>query len=223
MSKSNTKPKGATSYKNTAFGTIPRSRLVKLEIEGIKRGLEYLENLLNKQKDIKITPDLILELHKVSFGWIFSKWAGKLRSVQVIFSGKEATPFYQLSELVINLCRDIEERISHLPSSNKENFILETVSLLAWFQHRFVFIHPFQDYNGRTARMLTIFILLRLRLPPTELKSETEFDRKSYLKAMQKADGGDFSLLERLISQAMTESLERISGSIQNKNHHPNG
>lgn len=211
MSKSSTKPKGATSYKNTAFGIIPRSKLVKLEIEGTKRGLECLENLFDKQKDIKITPKLILKLHKVSFGWIFPKWAGRLRSIQVIFSGKEAVPFYKLSEMVVNLCKDTEERISHLPSPGKEKFILELASLLSWFQHKFVFIHPFQDYNGRTARMLTILILLRLRLPPIELKSETESDRKSYLRAMQKADQRDFSLLEKLISQALTESFEKIT------------
>lgn len=210
MGKSSTKPKGATSYRDTAFGIIPRSKLIKLEIEGTKRGLEYLENLLIRQKDKKISPDLILELHKVSFGWIFPKWAGKLRVIQVAFSGKEAPPFYQLSELVMNFCRDTEERISHLSNQEKENFVLEVVALLAWFQHKFVFIHPFQDYNGRTARMLTILILLRLGLPPIELRSETETDRRYYLTAMQKGDQGDLSLLEKLISQALTESLENI-------------
>jgi Fic family protein len=210
MGKSSTKRKGATSYKDTAFGIIPRSKLVKLEIEGTKKGLEYLGDLLQKQKSAEITLDLILELHWISFGWIFPKWAGKLRAVQVTFSGKEALPFYQLSELIINLCRDIEKRISHLSNPAKESFILEVVSLLAWFQHKFVFIHPFQDYNGRIARMLTVLILLRLGLPPIELKSEKESDRRSYLTAMQKADGGDLSFLEKLISQALNEILESI-------------
>jgi len=211
MIKSSTKPKGATSYKDTVFGIIPRSKLIKLEIEGTKRGLEYLENLFDKKKDIKVTPDLILELHKISYGWIFPKWAGKFRSVQVTFSGKEVPPFYQISEMVVNLCKDTEERIIHLPKPGTEKFILELVSLLAWFQHKFVFIHPFQDYNGRMARMLTILVLLRLHLPPIELESEAESDRKLYLKAMRKADQGDFGLLGKLISHALTESFERIS------------
>ena len=210
MGKSSTKPKGATSYKDTAFGIIPRSKLVKLEIEGTKKGLEYIGDLVGKQKSTKITLDLILKLHSVSFGWIFPNWAGKLRLIQVTFSGKEAPPFYQISELIINLCMDTEERISRLPNPAKESFILEVVSLLAWFQHKFVFIHPFQDYNGRIARMLTILILLRLGLPPIELKSETASDRRSYLTAMQKADKGDLFLLEKLISHALNESLERI-------------
>ena len=31
--------KGSTSYKETSFGIIPRSKLIKLELEGIKKGL----------------------------------------------------------------------------------------------------------------------------------------------------------------------------------------
>src|SRR3989344_7156709 len=99
MGKSSTKPKGATSYKETVFGIVPRSKLVKLEIEGTKRGLEYLENLFSKHEDAKLNLELILKLHKVSFGWIFPNWAGKLRSAQVTFSGKEAVTFHQLPEL----------------------------------------------------------------------------------------------------------------------------
>ena len=110
--------------------------------------------------------------------------------------------------MIKNLCEDLAERLKHLPAIENEQFILEVVKLLAWFQHRFVFIHPFQDYNGRTARMLTILILLKLDLPPIELKAETREDRKEYLTAMQQADEGNFSLLEQLIGQALSESLQ---------------
>ncbi|MEK7451061.1 MAG: Fic family protein, partial [Patescibacteria group bacterium] len=166
MNRTSTKPKGATSYKDTAFGILPRSKLIKLEIEGTKKGLEYLYNLFKREKEVRITPELIIKLHEVSFGWIFPKWAGKYRKIQV--------------------------------------------SLLAWFQHQFVFIHPFQDYNGRIARMLTILILLILHVPPIELTAKTEGDRKRYILAMQQADEGNFNLLEKLIGQALAESLDRI-------------
>lgn len=208
--KQTTKPKGATSYKETAFGIIPHSQLVKFELEGTKKGLEYIHDLVKKRKSVSISPDLICKLHEVSFGWIFPNWAGKYRKIQVTFSGKEAPAFYQVPELVINLCSDLEIRLRHLPVSQNEDFIVKAVELLAWFQHRFVFIHPFQDYNGRVARMLTILLLLRLNLPPVEVQAETEDARKVYILAMQKADEGDLSFLEELISQALTEVLERV-------------
>lgn len=210
MVKATTKPKGATSYKETAFGIIPRSKLIQLELEGTKRGLEYISDLIQKRKSSKITPGLICKLHQVSFGWIFPKWAGKYRKIQVTFSGREAPLYHQVPGLVKNLCDDLEERLKHLPEENDENFIIKIVELLAWFQHKFVFIHPFQDYNGRTARILTTLLLLSLDLPPIELKAETGEDRKRYLKAMQKGDEGELTLLETLINKALSESLKKI-------------
>ena len=210
MNRTGTKPKGATSYQDTAFGIIPRSKLIKFEIEGTKKGLEYLYDLFEEEKVARITPELITKLHKIAFGWIFPKWAGRYRKVQVTFSGKEALPYYQVQEMTLNLCQNLEERLKHLPKPGEENYILKIVSLLAWFQHQFVFIHPFQDYNGRTARMLTILILFILNMPAIELTANTKEDRKRYILAMQQADEGNMDLLEKLIAQALAESLDKI-------------
>lgn len=205
-----TRPKGATSFKETALGVISRSELLKLELEGTKKGLEYVLGLIGKSKSVVISPQLIHMLHKVAFGWIFPNWAGKYRKVQVTFSGKEAFSYSQLPELVVNLCLDLRERMKRLPKSGEDVFIVEVVKLLAWFQHKFVLIHPFLDYNGRIARMLTILILLKLDLPPMELKADTKIDRKRYIKALQDADGGNFSALESLISQSLKEALDKF-------------
>lgn len=207
MKNSSTKPIGATSYKDTAFGIIPQEKLLQFEIEGTKKGLEYIHKIVEENKE-SITPEFICKLHDVSFGWIFTQWAGKYRKIQVIFSDKEAPPYFEVPALITNLSKDLEERLKNLPKKDEEEFILEVVKLLAWFQHRYVFIHPFQDYNGRTARMLTIFILLKLDLPPIELRVEKAQDRNQYLTAMQRADEGDYSLLEQLLGQAISETLE---------------
>lgn len=211
MKQTSTKPKGATSYKETKFGIIPRSRLLKLEIEGTKKGLDFIFRLVSKDKSIEITPELICKLHQKSFGWIFPKWAGKYRKIQVTVSGNEAPSFYLVPEMMMNLCEDLKERLRHLPKRAEKSFIIEVVKLLAWFQHKFVFIHPFQDYNGRTGRMLTTLLLLKLKLPPTEIKVEKKTDRNRYIKAMQKADVGDISLLENIISETFLEGLKAWS------------
>lgn len=206
MKKSSTKPRGATSYKDSAFGIISRPKLLELELEGTKRGLE----LLAKAYKLEITPELILRIHKEAFGWIFPSWAGKYRTIRVEFSGKEAVMPHQIPELIANLCADLDERLKHLDPQD-ENFINHVVKLLAWFQHRFVWIHPFQDYNGRIARILTILILLKLNLPPVEIKAETGLDRKKYLESMYAADEGNYQKLENLIGVALSESLARIT------------
>ena len=86
----------------------------------------------------------------------------------------------------------------------------ELISLLAWFQHRFVWIHPFRDYNGRVARLLTNLLLLNLGFPILTIKAETGKDRDRYVKAMKAGDNYDLSKLESLLAQALKTSLEEI-------------
>jgi len=210
MSTTSTKPKGATSYKETAFGILSRKKLLQREIEGTKKGLDFISGLINKNKQIAITSELLYTLHDVSFGWIFPDWAGKYRKIQVTLSGKEAPLYFQVPELMAALCKDLSERLKHVPAAKNENFILEVVRLLAWFQHRFVFIHPFQDYNGRTARMLTQLLLLKFDLPAVEIQVETIGQRKQYIQALQTGDDGDLSKLEDILNQTLTEGLEQF-------------
>jgi len=150
---------------------------------------------------------LIRQLHSVSFGWIFPEWAGAFRTIQVTYSGKEAPNYFQVPELIENLCADLRTRLAYLPKTTELGYIENVVSLLAWFQHQFVFIHPFQDYNGRTGRMLTSLLLLNLKLPATEIQIETEADRQHYLQAMQRGDENDLTVLEKLIGEALLENL----------------
>lgn len=203
----NTNPPGATSYKQTALGIIPRAKLLPLELEGVKKGLEFIHRQIKTSRDVEITSQLICKLHAVSFKWIFPGWAGKFRTIQVTYSNKEAPAYFQIPELSLSLCDDLEVQLKNLPQTKDDNYIEQVVDLLAWFQHRFVFIHPFQDYNGRTARMLTVLILLKLGLPAVELQINSDLDRKKYLQAMQQGDAGDLSLLEKLISNSLADEL----------------
>ncbi len=208
MAKS-TKPKGATSYKETAFGILPRSKIILLEAEGIKKALQYIIQL--SEKKTKITPELIQDIHREGFGVIFPDWAGKFRVIDVTVGEYEPPHYSKIAVLVKNLCDDLEERLKHIPSpENEEQFLAEVISFLAWFQHRFVWIHPFKDYNGRIARLLTNLLVLNYGLPALEIKAETGQDRQRYIKAMKAADNHDPSKLESLLAKALKESLEKV-------------
>lgn len=204
-----TKPKSATSYRDTAFGIIPRSKVVILEQEGVRKAQQYIIEL--SEKKAEITPDIIRNVHKIGFGFIFPDWAGKFRIVDVTVGEYEPPHYSRIAELVSNLCDDVTERLRHLPSQeSSEKFLAEVISFLTWFQHRFVWIHPFKDYNGRIARLLTNLLALNLGLPILTIKAETRKDREGYIKAMKVADRHDYSRLEDLIAKALTESLEKL-------------
>src|SRR3990167_10741037 len=116
--KASTNPIGATSYKETTVGLIPRSKLLRLEIEGTKKGLEFI----SRSHGTEITPEFILAVHREAFSWIFPDWAGKYRTVRVEFSGKETVLPHQIPELMVNLCADLKERLNHLDVT-AEDFI----------------------------------------------------------------------------------------------------
>lgn len=208
MTKS-TKPKSATSYKETAFGVLPRSKVVFLEKEGIKKAQQYILKL--SQQKATITSDLIRNLHKEGFEFIFPDWAGKFRTIDVTVGEYEPSHYSKVPALVRSLCDDLEERLKHMPRPENEEFLARVISLLAWFQHRFVWIHPFNDYNGRVARLLTNLLSLNLGLPILSIKAETGNDRKQYVEAMKAADTFDYSKLEKLIARALKENLQKIN------------
>ena len=206
-----TQPKGATKYLETAFGILPRSKIIPLEAEGVKKILQYIIKL--SEQKAPITPDFICDVHRIGFGFIFPDWAGKFRTIDVIVGDYKPPHYSRVPELIKTLCDDLKERLKYLPAPEapevEEEFLAEAISLLAWFQHRFVWIHPFKDYNGRVGRLLTNLILLNLGLPILEIKAETGKDREQYMEAMKEADKHNLSRLESLIAKALQESLEK--------------
>ncbi len=88
--------------------------------------------------------------------------------------------------------RDLQRRSAPLPR------------FLARSHWDFVRIHPFDDGNGRAARLLTNYALLRLDLPPMVIKSA---DRRLYVGALQAADGSDAAPLERFMLDNVLWSL----------------
>ena len=76
---------------------------------------------------------------------------------------------------------------------------------LAQSHWSFVRIHPFDDGNGRTARLITNYVLLRKNLPAMVIKSER---RDRYIGALQNADLGQILPLARFMLENVLWSLD---------------
>jgi len=79
------------------------------------------------------------------------------------------------------------------------------VELAAKLHYDFVKIHPFDDSNGRTSRLLMNYVLLRHGYPPLIVKTT---DKKGYLNALNQADVGNKSAYTKYMGEQMLWSLE---------------
>ncbi len=204
------KRRGETSYKETAFGVIPRSKLIPLEIEGIKKAWDFVLKCEVNGK-ILFIPAFFKDLHQIGFGWIFPDMAGKFRTIEVTVSKHKPPKFFQVPQMMEDFAEDLKLRLKSLPRLENEKFLDELVTLLAWAHHRFLWIHPFLDYNGRIGRLLISMVLLKLNLPPIELKVETKAGRVKYVKALASADAGHFVSLEKIIRAALEEAVKNLA------------
>ncbi|QQV03101.1 MULTISPECIES: Fic family protein [Chryseobacterium] len=98
---------------------------------------------------------------------------------------------------------------------NAEEENLHPVVLSAIFHHKFTSIHPFDDGNGRLARILSNFILLKHNYPVIVIKNR---DKVQYYAALNIADNGIYEDLVKLFAQNIGFSLDIMQKAINGEN-----
>jgi Fic family protein len=100
---------------------------------------------------------------------------------------------------------EVPSRIDDLLNWLENSKNLNIIELIAKFHHEFIIIHPFDDGNGRTCRLLINLILQTLRYPPIWIPTE---DKENYYNALRIADAGDLSILEEYLGERLLVSLD---------------
>ena len=139
--------------------TTPKNR-DEQEIAGYRDVL----NIIHESFDaIPITPNYILQLHKILYNHMSNPAAGKTKTVQNYISatypdGRTVTLFTPLDPFetpgaLENICNEFNRVIG--------NCEVEPLIAIPIFIHDFLCIHPFNDGNGRMSRLLTTLLLYR--------------------------------------------------------------
>lgn len=172
------------------------------EAKNHEKAITYLEDLV--QKRARITEEHIFALHKLVLAGIEEDFSGRYRHGQVRIVGANFIP--PAGHKVPDLMADFVEEIQHRTKDNHE------LALATFIHHRFVWIHPFFDGNGRTARLLMNLLLMQRGYPPAVILKN---DRKKYYDALNQANNGNYQKLELLIGQALERSLDRYLSAFE--------
>jgi len=167
-----------------------------LEATNHQEALEYLYELVDKEKRTTVSEHLIKNIHQLITRNIEKDWAGRYRNSEVRIGGAFHNPPNAMQVPAL-----MEGLIKWFGDNNKK---LHPVELASIIQHKFVHIHFFFDGNGRTSRLLMNLILLKAGYPLVVILKN---DRKKYYNVLQDADKGDYKPLVQFVALAVDRSL----------------
>ena len=168
-----------------------------LEAKSHQEALDYLYSLVESGKNNTVSERFIRSLNQIVMRDIDREWAGKYRNSAVIIGGADHKPpeALEIPKLMQNL-------ISWVGDNKKKTHPVELASIL---HHKLVYIHPFFDGNGRTARLAMNIILMQSGFP---LVIVLKNDRKRYYQTLSLADKGDYVSFVNFIARAVERTLD---------------
>jgi Fic family protein len=154
----------------------------------------------------------ILHLHRVALEGI-SAFAGNFRPAGVEIEGSDHRPVdaWRVPSLVEELCDYVNENWNDRTA----------IHLAAYVLWRLNWIHPFDDGNGRTSRILSYLVLcarLDARLPGANtIPDQIASNKSAYYRALEDADRSwkdsglvDVSRLEELLEGLLASQLVQL-------------
>jgi len=161
------------------------------EFEGfLKAEILFTEKLT---PSTKFTAAYILELHKTALGHLYT-FAGKLRDVNMSKGGFT----FPAARFIGNSMAEFDRGIlSNLPDiyENKEDLIRD----IAVVHGELLFIHPFREGNGRTARILANLMSRKQGFGGLEFGRIKQNEFPKYILAVQHCALQDYSKMIDMI------------------------
>ena len=183
------------------------------ELRNIRHGIEFIEKSL--KDGVPISEGFIRELHKITVNDLKedgSKTPGKYRVENVEISKSKHTP--PDHSAVAGLMQELVDYINN-PLDGKFDILKTAIA-----HHRFTAIHPFDNGNGRTARLLTYAMLASQRFIDDQgfrlLNPASIFciDHEEYFRQLANADKATPKGVEEwslYVAKGIQHEVERVS------------
>lgn len=167
-----------------------------LEVINHSEAIGYIEEIIKKQDPLSEWQ--IKNIHGIVLKGILPENAGVYRRENVFISGAEHIPpdFVQVPVQMADL----------LEWYATEAQTLHPVERAAILHSRFVKIHPFVDGNGRTARLLMNFELMKNGYPAVVIKKE---QRLAYYESLDFSHvKGDYNDFVQLVARILEDTFD---------------
>lgn len=175
-----------------------------------KECIGLIEKFVERKEELSTT--FIKQIHKVILKNIDDHQAGIYRKTNVRILGAVHIP-----PDATKIERLMDEFLAWY-FSNKHT--MTAPELAAWVQYKFVWIHPFIDGNGRTARLLMNLVLLQNGYPPAVILN---LDRQKYYRVLRQADMDKpkefLNFIGRSIERSLVIYLNSVTPANEKKEH----
>ena len=194
-------PTGATPLiPEELEGLLPKYITTRQDLNDaeFKNISEASKKYLLSRKKFQFNIGSLFRIHKEMFGNVWN-WAGKKRKTNKNTGVDKAQ---------IEL--DLKKLIDDFDFWKKQN--MDTLEISARLHHRLVYIHPFNNGNGRWARFIVNLFLIRhmnsyLNFPENELILKTNI-REAYIKGLQEAENLNYEPLINFHKKYLSDIAE---------------
>ncbi|MFN0049353.1 MAG: Fic family protein [Cytophagales bacterium] len=181
------------SSEDNKLGLTDKNVINQIEAKGIAAAELFVFEL---DSETNISTTLLLEIHNIAFSELYD-WAGNWRTTNVIV-GQLTPP--EPNEILQLMCQFIDNLNFKINISTTTE---EHLECLSYAHYEFIRIHPFNNGNGRTGRILMNIIALKFGYKPLELYQREGDSRKIYISAMKSVDHGNYERLIDLIRKEL--------------------
>lgn len=172
-------PKSEDEILPNKLGLTEPDKIAEEEYRGFLRAEIKFESELDAIKTFNW--DLLASIHKTAMGHLY-EFAGKFRQVNISKGGF----LFPAAKFLPTIIEEFEEEFLKTLSLSSENY-QELIKQLAPLHSELLFIHPFREGNGRTARLFVDLIALKSGFKRFNFEKIGEKKMPEYIKAVQAA------------------------------------
>lgn len=179
----------------------------------VRRYFDLLRQL-DKYANQEVGLDLVIKIHERLFSGM-QTYAGQIRNEIVAvgkYLGEKGNVSFKVKHLPpFHAKVEIEQALRELSDWIRKKADLPIVVRAGIFHHQFLYLHPFEDGNGRVCRVLTALLFIKEKYRINRLfvlDDYYDLDRTAYSDALHSADGKDETKWLEYFAEGVKVSLQ---------------